>query len=214
MSTTTDAPAPEVTDQPSPSRRASLGKWGAKLRKWAAWFGFFVVGVMVGAGGGSSTDALDAALTAQESAEAKVAEQMAALSAAEQRADTAESARAQAEAEVKQAREKLEAEYAEKQADLDRRAAQLDEREAAVIQQEQIAAKSTFGDGVYEVGVDIVPGKYKTEGGRRTCYWQKSPVAASDDIIDNGLVRGPTTVVIEDGILFTSQDCGTWTRVG
>jgi hypothetical protein len=73
-----------------------------------------------------------------------------------------------------------------------------------------------FGDGRYEVGVDIVPGKYKTPGGTGPdkCYW-----ARLKDL--NGLVtsaiatgydeRGPDIVTIDPKDKgFETHACGYW----
>jgi hypothetical protein len=59
--------------------------------------------------------------------------------------------------------------------------------------------------------VDIQAGKYKTDGGG-SCYWAK--LRENDDIIDNDLPGGPSTVTIEPSVSkFSSQRCGTWQRV-
>ena len=116
------------------------------------------------------------------------------------------------------ARAKVEAELAEQQAALDARSAELDQRssgldarDAAISQTEQRIEQNSFGNGVWEVGVDIQPGKYKTAG-TTDCYWSK--LTASGDIIDNDIVDGPSTVIIEGSVFtFTSSDCGTWTLV-
>ncbi len=69
-----------------------------------------------------------------------------------------------------------------------------------------------FGDGVWEVGVDILPGKYKTSGGEG-CYWAK--VAHNEEILKNHLSDGPATVTIDRSVpKFESKRCGTWERVG
>lgn len=181
-----------------------LLKKNVSMPVWGLIVGFIVA---VGIGGaGAAGDDMTAELTAAEAraeqAEAEASEAEDALEEAEARADDAEAA----------ARAELEDEYAQREQELADRTAELDARETEISQAEEVASMSEFGNGVWHVGVDIVPGRYRAEGGS-SCYWQKSPVDASDDIIDNGLVDGPTTVVIQDDILFTSQDCGTWTKV-
>lgn len=114
------------------------------------------------------------------------------------------------------ARAKAERELAEQQAALDARSAELDQRsagldarEADITQTEQRIEQNSFGNGVWEVGVDIQPGKYKTAGGI-DCYWKKS--SQSGDIIANDIVSGPVTVIVEPAVFtFESNDCGTWT---
>lgn len=122
-----------------------------------------------------------------------------------------------AQAEV-EARAKVEADFAETQAamdsrafELDQRSAGLDAREAEIAQTEQRIEQNSFGNGVWEVGVDVQPGKYKTAGSS-SCYWEKTD--RSGEIIDNDALDGPSTVVIEASVFtFTSQRCGTWQLV-
>lgn len=65
-------------------------------------------------------------------------------------------------------------------------------------------------DGTYKVGVDLVPGVYKSagpiEGG--ACYWKRS---AADKTIDNGLTKKAPIVTIEPtDTTFSTSDCQTW----
>lgn len=73
------------------------------------------------------------------------------------------------------------------------------------------------GDGDYEVGVDIVPGKYKTAGSAQgeafSCYWQRSPVGNQSQITANDIGNGPKTVTVKAGEIFSVARCGTWTLV-
>lgn len=118
------------------------------------------------------------------------------LDEAESEAETAmERAREQAEEELADRREEAEQELAERReqleqrtAQLDEREAQLDEREAAVQEAEEIEARSTFGDGTYEVGVDIPPGTYRADAGSSQCYWAKLSNDAERDIQQNSLI--------------------------
>ena len=79
-----------------------------------------------------------------------------------------------------------------------------------------------FGDGRYEVGVDILPGQYKTVGPDvaelpEKCYWARlkdltgaitSVTAMQYDI------KGPDVVLIEPTDKgFETRACGVWTRV-
>jgi hypothetical protein len=77
---------------------------------------------------------------------------------------------------------------------------------------------STFGDGVWEVGVDIVPGKYKTSGtDSYGCYYArlKNNDGSISDIISNGFGQGPVTVTIKDGDgYFETSGCIDWVRAG
>ncbi len=70
---------------------------------------------------------------------------------------------------------------------------------------------TSFNDGTYEVGVDIVAGKYKSAGGT-DCYWARLRDPSSTNIIANDLGSGPRTVILRKGEYFTTQRCGTWTK--
>lgn len=67
--------------------------------------------------------------------------------------------------------------------------------------------------GVYEVGVDIVAGKWKTSGEGK-CYWSRKKNDDSQDIISNHYQAGPAAVSVKAGELFETQNCGTWTHQG
>jgi hypothetical protein len=77
------------------------------------------------------------------------------------------------------------------------------------------AATTIPGDGTYEVGVDIEPGKYKTAGSAQdssfSCYWARLK-DDGEDIIDNSIQNGPQTVTLRAGELFETTRCGAWTR--
>jgi hypothetical protein len=98
-------------------------------------------------------------------------------------------------------------------AELDGRSAVLDARDVAVSAKEAAKKASTFGDGTYQVGADIVAGTYHTDGGSG-CYWEKSTGSEGiDGIIGNDNVTGPVTLVIEPSVkFFKSSRCGTWTK--
>jgi TolA-binding protein len=82
---------------------------------------------------------------------------------------------------------------------------QLDQRQAA-------ANASTFSDGLYQVGKDIQAGQYHSDGGS-TCYWAKLRSSDTSDIANNNMSSGPQTITINSAY-FTSNGCGTWTKVG
>jgi len=96
--------------------------------------------------------------------------------------------------------------------ELDTREAAVEAREQAVTEKETIIAKNTFaGNGLYVVGVDIEPGRYRSDGGAN-CYWSRLN-ASGDDIIDNHIGSGPTVVTVQpsDGILEVSR-CAEFTK--
>lgn len=89
----------------------------------------------------------------------------------------------------------------------------LDEEEAV----EPGGPASSFGDGTYEVGVDVRPGRYRNAGdtydGAAPCvaYTTREP----NDI--NTFVKGSTTsgpgiLTVDRGLYLTVQGCQEWTR--
>lgn len=70
-----------------------------------------------------------------------------------------------------------------------------------------------IGDGTYEVGAEIAPGKYKSDGGD-TCYWARLKSEEESDIIANHLAPGKTTVVIKPtDKYFATNRCAGWVLV-
>ena len=73
-----------------------------------------------------------------------------------------------------------------------------------------------FGDGTYEVGTHIEPGRYSNSGGDNCYYERKSGFTQTfSDIISNDF--GSTTAVVEireSDRGFTTRGCGSWTRAG
>ena len=79
---------------------------------------------------------------------------------------------------------------------------------------------ATFGDGTWVVGTDIEPGTYRSDvPAGELCYWERLSGFGGDitvDVITNDLVGGPQQVLVEiapSEAGFTSEDCGTWTKV-
>jgi outer membrane biosynthesis protein TonB len=75
----------------------------------------------------------------------------------------------------------------------------------------------TMGEGTSEIGVDAVPGRYKTRVPEDSyCYWErlKDNGGGSDSIIAGYVDSGArASVTVKRGEFFTSEDCGTWTKV-
>jgi hypothetical protein len=78
-----------------------------------------------------------------------------------------------------------------------------------------------YTEGVYEVGVDMQPGKYKTAGpdpddAFPNCYYArlKTGDGSLGDIIDNNNSQGPVTVTVKtsDG-MFDTSGCQAWVKV-
>jgi hypothetical protein len=80
---------------------------------------------------------------------------------------------------------------------------------------------TSFSDGTYVVGTDIVAGTYHTTGpasnGSGLCYWgrEKDTSGNFDSTIANDVGRGPATVTISSSAgAFKTSGCNTWTKVG
>jgi hypothetical protein len=76
----------------------------------------------------------------------------------------------------------------------------------------------TIPTGTHVVGVDILPGTYRTTGpvGDVPCYWERlSDLSGEGDaVIANDLPEGPTTVTIkESDAAFATRRCALWTKV-
>lgn len=70
--------------------------------------------------------------------------------------------------------------------------------------------KTSFGDGTYAVGTDIMPGVYETAGPVEgsACYWKRSD---ADGTVANAMTKKPQTVQIEAGdTTFKTSDCQEW----
>lgn len=85
-----------------------------------------------------------------------------------------------------------------------------------ILQTEQIIAatvpQSSFGDGIWRVGIDIQAGTYSTDGSD-FCYWERSSGFGGtiNEIISNETLTGPGVLTVspsDAGI--SSSGCGTW----
>lgn len=96
------------------------------------------------------------------------------------------------------------------------RSIDLDNRETALKPAEDAAKANTLeGDGVFEVGVDVKPGKWKNDDAGDGCYWSINSDPNGEDIIANSNGGGPRTIEIRKGqYLELRNDCGTWNKVG
>ncbi|MCF6139543.1 hypothetical protein [Pseudalkalibacillus berkeleyi] len=80
-------------------------------------------------------------------------------------------------------------------------------------EKEKHEIKTSFGDGVHIVGIDIEPGKYKLDGSGT--YWARLKGVSMElgDVIANGNPDGATIVTIaESDFAFQSSGGGTWTK--
>jgi hypothetical protein len=62
---------------------------------------------------------------------------------------------------------------------------------------------------------DFPAGKYSTNTATAECYWEitKSGTNGSE-IVDNHIGGGHLTLTLKEGWDFTTERCGTWTKVG
>jgi len=109
---------------------------------------------------------------------------------------------------------------------LDDRAAKLKQREAAVakrekavgIAEQQAAANTISGDGIYLVGPDIAPGTYRSAGPLDGFgYWARLSDTSGtlDGIIANGNPSGPTVVTIRaSDKAFETTGMQDWKKIG
>jgi hypothetical protein len=77
------------------------------------------------------------------------------------------------------------------------------------------ATETIPGDGTFVVGREVRPGTYRTAGGSN-CYWARLRGLGGElsDVITNGNVTGPTTVLIRPSDKgFETTGCEGWQRV-
>jgi hypothetical protein len=113
--------------------------------------------------------------------------------------------------------DRREAELESREGDLTTREKELDQREqdleARELQEPSVTGDATIGNGVFEVGEDVQPGQYATEGSDDPdlpCTYKVSEDEDGDEIIISEVSDGPGTVTLEDGQYFTSEYCQTW----
>ena len=71
---------------------------------------------------------------------------------------------------------------------------------------------TAFGDGTWQVGVDVVPGMYTSTGGS-DCRYALRPAVTGRDIAASTVGQGPATVVLtEDAGYVETSGCATWRR--
>jgi hypothetical protein len=74
--------------------------------------------------------------------------------------------------------------------------------------------KPTIREGTWTVGTDFPAGTYRTIGAGSACYWKITKSGSNDsDIVNNHIGGGNLTVTLSSGQDFTTERCGTWTKV-
>ncbi len=219
------APGSEAKDAPAPAKPDDLPPLPS-LRDRLPWLPWVLVGVMGVALLALTLNALDFSrreqllerrldIATEESAELE--QQLGTPDATTGQATSttsvpdaaANSSARQRELELQQA----EAELERRSADLDRREARLEEREDALTTTTPTTddpGDGSFGPGVYLVGIEIEPGRYRADA-PIGCRYQK--LTADDRVIfaDQRTEAGPVSVMIEPQVdRFDSSGCGTW----
>lgn len=107
---------------------------------------------------------------------------------------------------------------------LDQMQRDLDRRRSALAQAPAVPAVpsgpvTTVSDGTYQVGTDMVAGRYKTTGPdgssyRRSCYVERSDDDSGElgSIIANDNVEGPSSVTVKAGEFAKFSGPCTWTK--
>lgn len=74
--------------------------------------------------------------------------------------------------------------------------------------------KPAFSDGMYEVGVDIRAGRYRTNGGGEFCYWERDGDLRGglESIIANDNITGGAIVQLDRGEFFKVSGGCDWRR--
>ena len=72
---------------------------------------------------------------------------------------------------------------------------------------------TTFGEGIYTVGLDIKPGTYRVTAAVSDCYWAILKTGTNgDDIIQSDVAKGGyPTVTVRAGKVSKTSRGGTWT---
>lgn len=76
-------------------------------------------------------------------------------------------------------------------------------------------AGTRFGGGIRQVGVNLQPGTYVSEGSITNCYWEK--LDSAGNIIENNFLGSALRVEVyidPSDFSFSSSSCGEWVRQG
>ena len=106
-----------------------------------------------------------------------------------------------------------ESDLAAKQNDLDQREQDLESRESELRNGSSGSDGDDIENGVYEVGVDVQPGQYASDGPEDSdlpCQYRVSNDEDGQDIITSEVTEGPGTVTLAAGQFFRSEYCEKW----
>ena len=106
-----------------------------------------------------------------------------------------------------------EGEVESKQQDLDQREQDLESRERDLESAPSGTGTGPMGNGVFEVGDDVQPGQYASDGPEDPelpCSYRVSDDEDGEEIISSEISDGPGIVTLVEGQYFTSEYCQTW----
>lgn len=73
---------------------------------------------------------------------------------------------------------------------------------------------SIENNGTYIVNKDIAAGTYRTDGGRKGCYWARLRSFNTNDVIDNNVGDGQQVVqILPTDAAFMTRSCGKWQKI-
>lgn len=193
-----------------------------KVRK-TLWFvvGAGIGGLLIGGlfGAGTSAGPMADLESANASQTRQITELRTEIETKAAQVAEAESAASKASASADAAIAEMETSIAAQEETLASRQEELDtaEAEQKQAQKEFDAAvkdreSNTFGRGIFEVGVDVKPGKYKTSGPDGSnpvgCYYAWLDSSDADaDILNNNIVNGKATATLKNGQFFENSSC-------
>lgn len=192
-------------------------------RTWVISVAALLVGTAIGSAGGSdptTTTEYQAVAAERDQAKDDVAAAQADLQAARGELEASQAkvesiagdlpAREAAVAEAEAAAAKAERDLAKQEAALKKAEKSVAAREKKVGIVETTIAKNTIsGEGMYEAGVDIKPGTYKTSGAPG-CYYAVLNSPDTFDIANNNNIDGPGVVSVSAGQYLMLSNCTDW----
>jgi hypothetical protein len=204
-----NAAPPQVTE---PANKGSKPRW--YRRGWVIAVASLLLGVMIGSAGAAADpkDSPEYHAVAQRLSDVRGRLQ---ASQSDLSSTKTELARVAGDLPAREAAlKKAQAAIDNREAALDGRAASVKAAEKAVAKREravglaetEIANNTIPGDGIFQVGVDMKAGTYKTSG-HRGCYYAVNADANGNRIKSNNITNGPAVVSVSDGEFFETSRC-------
>ncbi len=196
-----------------PPKSQSPGGTAWYRKTWVIALAAGIAGLILGAaagGGSAETTQEDPTASAEYQAlQSELSDAQAALTDAEAGLGDLPAAQQQLEND-QQALADEQAQLKKDQDKLARQEKKVAKREKAVgIAEDQVAANTVAGEGIYKVGTDMKPGTYKTSG-KRGCYYAVLNSTDTFDIANNGNVDGPAYAAVAPGQYFEVSGCADW----